>query len=328
MTHSASKRKAKIFVTRRIENLERLSKDFKGFEVEFNSNERDLSPSELQMAATNYDGLITMLCDQVDEGFLRKNSHLKVISNYAVGLNNIDLTAARKMGTSIGHTPGVLTHTTAETAIMLLLNVTRSYSRAKESVKEGRWKTWEPTVFNGVDLREKTLGIIGFGRIGQDFAQKAYALWGLNIHVLERDSNKDLELSFPFKSVNLEEFYESVDVISLHCPLNSETANLLDVSFIKKMKKPFFLINTARGQVHDEQDLIEAIDSKKILGLGLDVTDPEPMAAGHPLLSYSNVEVIPHIGSATNLTRAEMTRMSLENIDAGLRGDRLPYAAF
>jgi len=320
--------KPTLFISRPIAGIEELRKNHPDFTIVMNEREENLTVQQLYHEAKKADALITMLCDKIDNAFLSENSHLRVVANYAVGLNNIDLRSAATLNIKVGHTPNVLTHSTAETAIMLLLNLSRQFNKASSAVVNGQWKTWEPTYFNGEDLRQKKIGIIGFGRIGQDFAAKAHALWKCPILVMKRESYEGLTLPIPFELVDEQTFFKEVDIISLHCPLNDETQNMINGDFIQKMHKPFFLINTARGAIHNEEDLIEGLKNKKLKGVGLDVTDPEPMSASHKLLESPLVIVLPHIGSATDKTRFEMTKMSLENIQAGLNGFKLPYDAF
>jgi glyoxylate reductase len=321
-------KKYKVFITREIENVKEMNTLYPELDISFNKSGGNLNHQELTAKAQESDALITMLCDNVDEEFLNQNKHLKVISNYAVGLNNINLPQATKLQIPIGHTPNVLTHSTAETALMLLLNLSRRFSEAQNYVRNDQWKTWEPLQLNGDDLRNKKFAIIGFGRIGQDFAAKVHALWGCEVMVLKRNSYNDLTLPFPYRLVDIEEIQANADVLSLHCPLTEETNELIDQDFISSMKKQFYFINTARGAIHNEDALLHGLKQKQIKGIGLDVTNPEPMAASNPLLEHRNVIVIPHIGSATNQTRSDMTKMCFENVVAGLKGEKLPFCAF
>jgi glyoxylate reductase len=321
-------KKPTLFISRPIAGVEHLRDNYPQINILMNPREENLSREELTTQARASSALITMLCDPIDKAFLESNSHLKVISNYAVGLNNIDLNCAAKLGIKIGHTPDILTHSTAETAIMMLLNLSRKFNQVSLAVKEGNWRTWEPTLFNGEDLREKKIGIIGFGRIGRNFAEKAFALWKTPILVLKRQSYKSLDLTFPYSLVDEEEFFKEVDILSLHCPLTQETQNMINSSFIQRMKKPFYFLNTARGQIHCEQDLLEGLKAHKLKGIGLDVTNPEPMENTNELLTHPRAIVLPHIGSATDRTRFEMTEICLRNILAGLNNERLPCDAF
>lgn len=320
--------KKRIYATRNIPGLGEWAKTNGQFTVEYNQEERNLTYSELMKEAKNSDALITMLSDNVDKDFFEANQHLQVISNYAVGTNNIFISEATRLGIPIGNTPNVLTETTADLALTLLLNVTRRVPYVWAQVRKGNWTSWEPSLFNGMDMRKKTVGLIGFGRIGQAFAQKLWHLWKCPIVVWPRESAKRLELDFPFCVVEEKEFFELCDVVSLHCPLTSDTEGIINKDFIEKMKKPFVFINTARGACHREDDLLLGLKENKIVAVGLDVSEPEPMSKNSPLLKKENVMVLPHIGSATKETREEMTRMCLENVVAGLNQRPLPYSVF
>jgi glyoxylate reductase len=308
----------KVYATRKIENIEYwrdYAKENNLFDLSWNEREENLSQAELYRVAKSKDALITMLCDNIDADFLKENNHLMAISNYAVGHNNLDKEAASTYSIPLGNTPDVLTHATAECALTLLLMVSRRTQEAIANVKDGQWKTWEPLQFNGFDLRGRTIGIIGDGRIGQAFAKMAENLWQARI------------LYYPYKErgASEEEFFSECDVISLHCPLNDKSEGLIDSHFIDRMKKPFYFINTARGACHKEDDLLNGLRKGKILGIGLDVTDPEPMQANSPLLKEEGAVILPHIGSATKKTREEMTRLCMKNIEAALSNKRMPH---
>lgn len=316
----------RIYATRTLPGLEEWSKQNGNFLVEWNETERDLTPAELSKEAKASDLLITMLSDKIDQTFLDQNQHLKGISNYAVGVNNIDLNEATRLGIPIGHTPDVLTEATAETALTLLLMCARKIKLSTQWVQDGHWTSWEPSKFNGTNLSGKTIGIIGFGRIGQEFARKAYALWNSRIIVWPRESAKRLELDFPFQVVDKDQFFKETEVVSLHCPLNSSTENIINDEFISSMENPFFLINTARGACIDENAIYQGLKEDNIIGAGLDVTDPEPMPKNSPLLKRDDCVVFPHIGSATKETRERMTLMCLENLVQANEAKHLPYA--
>lgn len=318
--------KKRIYATRSLPGLEEWARQNGQYDVQWNKESRDLTAQELRDHAKDTDLLITMLSDQINQAFLSDNQHLLGVSNYAVGVNNIDLNEATRLGIPIGHTPNVLTEATAETALTLLLMCSRKIKKATSWVEKGHWTTWEPQIFNGQSLHGKTVGIIGFGRIGQSFARKVYQLWKCHILVYERESAKRNECDFPFQVVSPSEFHKKCDVISLHCPLTPETKGLINEDFINKMERPFILINTARGACHIEKDLYQGLKSEKILSVGLDVTEPEPMAKNSPLLKKEDCIVLPHIGSATQETREKMTTMCLENLVAALERRPLPYA--
>lgn len=320
--------KKRIYATRNIPGLTEWAKNNGQYLVEHNTEERNLTPSELMTEAKKSHALITMLSDEIDKKLIDANQHLEVITNYAVGTNNISISEATRLGIPIGNTPDVLTEATADLALTLLLNISRNVPVAWEQVRKGNWTSWEPARYNGTELKKKTVGLIGFGRIGQAFARKLWDLWKCPIVVWPRQSAKKLDLDFPFRVVEEDEFFKLSEIVSLHCPLTQDTTGIINKEFIDKMENPFFFINTARGACHIEDDLIKGLEEEKLLGVGLDVTDPEPMAKGAPLLKNSKVMVLPHIGSATNETRSEMTKMCLENIVAAFSKRPLPYSVF
>lgn len=282
-----------------------------------------LSYEQLTQKAKDYSGLVTMLSDKIDAKFLENNSHLKVIANYAVGTNNIDVAAATKIGIKVGNTPDVLTNATADLALALLMGVSRNLLPAAKSVKDGKWSKWEPLGFRGVELKGKTLGIFGAGRIGQCFAKKCKTALGMNILYSSRSQKSDFETSYDAQKVSFEKLLEQSDVLSLHCPLTDQTKGLMDVERFQQMKTGSILINTARGELCDQSALFEVLRSNHLYGAGLDVTTPEPLPADSPLLSLENILILPHIGSATFSTREEMAKLAAHNIIAGLNSRQL-----
>ncbi len=262
------------------------------------------------------DALISMLADQIDKEFIDQCPNLKVISNYAVGFNNIDVAYATEKGIKVGNTPDVLTDATADIAFSLLINVAR---RIKESSNElDKWQTWEPMGYLGPRLKGKTVGIVGMGRIGQAMAYKCHFGWDMNVLYTANTPKLDAEKAMGAKRVELDQLLKESDFISLHCPLTPETKHLFNKEAFKKMKNSSIFINTARGDVVVQEDLIEAIKSKEIWGAGLDVTTPEPLPMDNPLHQLKNVVITPHIGSADFESRAEMSELCAENIIAGL----------
>ncbi len=268
--------------------------------------------------------LITMLSDKVDEQFLTQNSHLKCIANYAVGFNNINVDKAKELGIGVGNTPDVLTEATAELAFILMLNLLRKIPSASKNVIEGKWKDWEPLGFIGKRTSGLKIGIIGAGRIGVHFANLCKKAFNHEVYYYSR--SKRIEFSAHY--LELEELVNTCDIISIHCPLNDQTKNLINKELIKKFKKGSILINTARGEIHDEDALLYGLNQKILYGVGLDVTNPEPMLSSSPLLKQDNVIVTPHIGSATDWSRKEMAKMACDNILAALRGEQLPYSVY
>ena len=268
-------------------------------------------------------GLLCMLTDTIDEELMEAaGDKLKVVSNYAVGYDNIDITAATKRGILVCNTPGVLTETTADLAFTLLMSAARRIVEGADHVRDGRWQTWGPKLLLGQDIYQSTLGIIGLGRIGRAVARRAC---GFNMKVLYYDhagrKKKDDEVGALYCDT-MDEVLKHSDFISLHVPLSPETHHLIDATALKKMKKTAILINTSRGGVVDPEALYKALEKKEIAYAALDVTDPEPIPADHKLLNLSNCLIVPHIGSASVMTRGLMADMAAENLVTGLNGER------
>lgn len=271
------------------------------------------------------DGVLTLLTDRVDDEFLdRAGSQLKVVSNFAVGFDNVDVAACTKRGIPVGNTPGVLTETTADLAWALLMAAARRLPEADRYVRDGKWKTWGPMLLMGPDVHGATLGIVGFGRIGQALARRAKG-FGMRIlyHDLER-APKAVEAEFDATFMTLDGLLPESDFVSLHTVLSAETKGLINAERLGWMKPTAILVNTARGPVVDSMALVDALRSGTLAGAALDVTDPEPLPADHPLLRLDNCLVVPHIASASRATRGKMAAMAAANLLAGLRGDRLP----
>jgi glyoxylate reductase len=306
---------ARVFVTRRPvgDGLERLRAA--GHEVDVWPDAEPPPQAQLIERAQAADALVCTLSDGIDAAFLDACPHLKVVANYAVGLDNVDLGAALRHGIAVGNTPDVLTDATADLAFALLLAAARRLPQSAQAVKDGGWGTWQPDGFLGADLVGATLGIVGAGRIGEAVARRAA---GFEMRVLKTTSRGGTPLP---------ELLAASDFVSLHVPLTSQTHHLIDAAALSRMKPTAFLVNTARGQVIDQQALIDALHAGTIAGAALDVTDPEPLPPDHRLLHAPNVLVIPHIGSATTRTRATMTELAVENVLAGLAGDPLPHPA-
>jgi glyoxylate reductase len=248
-----------------------------------------------------------------------------VISNYAVGYDNVDLAAATVRGIPVGNTPGVLTETTADMAFALLMAAARRVVEGAEYARAGRWRTWGPTLLLGHDVHGATLGIVGMGRIGQAVTRRAS---GFEMRVVYFDPYCDSGKG-PFVDVavrcSLDELLAEADFISLHVPLSKETYHLIDANALAKTKPTAVLINTSRGPVVDHDALYEALVAGRIAYAALDVTEPEPLPADHRLLTLPNCLVVPHIASASWATRTRMAVMAAENLLAGLRGERLPH---
>lgn len=276
-------------------------------------------PSEkLLERAQECHGIISMLSDKIDEDFIARCNNLEVISNYAVGHNNIDSVAANARNIAVGNTPGVLTDATADLAMALLLNLSRKITPAKQNVIKGEWINWEPMGFLGKSLVGKTVGVYGLGRIGQAFAKRCVDGFGMKL-IYCANSEKNMG-----EKVNFETLLEKSDVISIHSPLTEQTKNLFNYAALKKTKKDCILINTARGEIIIEDDLIKLLEENHFFGVGLDVTAPEPMNSKSKLLEHENVLITPHIGSADIETRQAMSEMVAHNLLAGFDKKTLP----
>ncbi len=310
----------KIFVTRKIIDSGLKLLHSNGYDVATWNKSTPPTQKELIESSRECVGLITMLSDQIDQELIDSCPKLKVISNYAVGFNNINVEHASKKGIAVGNTPGVLTDATADIAFSLLINLSRKMVPSYQSIKDGEWIRWEPQAFLGKRLKGKTIGIVGMGRIGQAMAKRC-AL-GFDMKVIYTAQTKK-EISYATQ-VDFEELLAQSDVISVHTPITPNTKNLFNKTTFDKMKTGSIFINTARGEIHNEDDLYQALISKKIWAAGLDVTNPEPMPASSPLLALDNVLITPHIGSADFETREEMSIMCAENIIKGLKREVLP----
>jgi glyoxylate reductase len=280
---------------------------------------------ELLRRVAGCDGVLTLLTDRVDEELLdAAGASLRVVSNYAVGFDNVDVPACTRRGIPVGNTPGALTETTADLAWALLMAAARRVAEGDRYVRAGRWRTWGPQLLLGGDVHGATLGIVGFGRIGQAMARRAA---GFDMTVLywsrtraERGVERELDATF----VELDELLGRSDFVTLHVSLNDETRHLIDPPALERMKPSAVLVNTARGPVVDQAALADALRHGGIAAAALDVTDPEPMAPDDPLLKLENCLVVPHIASASFATRGKMAEMAAANLLAGLRGERLP----
>ena len=269
------------------------------------------------------DGILCLLTDKIDSEFLDiAGSQLKVISQIAVGFDNIDIPEATKRGIPVGNTPDVLTATTADATWSLLMAAARRVTESERFVRRGDWKTWHPLHFLGQDIHSATIGIIGMGRIGYEVAKRAQG-FGMKILYYDTNRRKDLEEKIDIKFVDLDTVLTDSDYVSLHTVLSDETFHLIGENEFKKMKKTSILVNAARGPVVDSKALFNALENGDIWAAGLDVTDPEPISKDDPLLKLENCVIVPHIASATVKTRFEMSRISAQNLINGIQGEPL-----
>lgn len=267
---------------------------------------------DLRERGAEAEGLLTMLTDQVDSELLDACPDLRAIANYAVGVNNIDLDAARERHIAVGNTPDVLTEATADLALALMLAGGRKLVQARDDVLGGEWHTWEPAAWLGQDLHGATVGIVGYGRIGRAVARR---LEGFDARVLHTPET------------GLDELLAESDFVTLHVPLTDATRCLIDADALDKMKPTAVLVNTARGEIVDTQALGKALADEQLAGAALDVTDPEPLPSNNPLLEAPNLIVLPHIGSATQGARAAMADLAVDNLLAALDGKEMPNSA-
>jgi glyoxylate reductase len=281
---------------------------------------------ELQEQLGEAEGLFALLTVPVDEALLSQAPKLRVVSNMAVGVDNIDLAACTRRGIPVGHTPGVLTEGTADLAMALLLAVARKLAEASRDARVGKWTTWLPDGWLGADMYGATLGIVGMGKIGRAVAERARA-FGTELVYASRSPKPEVDKALGGKRLPLEELLGCSDFVSLHVPLSEGTRGLIDRPRLRLMKPTAILINTARGPVVDPDALYQALSEGWIAAAGLDVTDPEPLPAGHRLYSLDNCLILPHIGSATMNTRRRMAELAANNLLAGLDGRRLPHCA-
>lgn len=271
------------------------------------------------------DGLVSLLTDRVDAGLLAAAPKLKVVSNYAVGFNNVDVPACTARGVAVGNTPGVLTDATADIAVTLLLAAARRLGESATDAKEGRWLTWEPLGWLGHDLAGRTLGIVGMGRIGFAAAKRLHRGWGMKVLYTARSEKPDADRELAARRVELDELLQESDFVSVHADLNPTTKGMFGVQAFAAMKPTAVFINTSRGPLVDQVALADALRRGVIFAAGLDVTDPEPLPPDHELYKLPNCVIAPHIASATVETRDAMAEKCAANLLAGVRGERLPH---
>jgi lactate dehydrogenase-like 2-hydroxyacid dehydrogenase len=279
---------------------------------------------ELEAHLAEAEGLFCLLTIPVREELLSRMPKLRVVSNMAAGVDNVDVAACTARGIPVGNTPGVLTDATADLTMALLLAAARRLSESAQDVRTGRWKTWSPAGWLGADLRGATLGIVGLGKIGRAVAERARG-FGLRIVYTDTSPRQDVEAELGATFLSFDELIRQSDFVSLHCPLTPETRGLINETVLREMKPTAILVNAARGPVVDTTALTRALAEGWIAAAALDVTDPEPLPPGHPLFSLPSCLIVPHIGSATRGARRRMAEMACENLLAGLEGRRLPY---
>lgn len=314
-------RKPVVYISRKLEK-QWLTELYRHLEVSMNQKRTPPSRAEFLKNVKKADGIITVLTERVDEEVFRANVNLKIVANYAVGYDNIDVAAAKRRGVPVSNTPGDLTGAVAEHAMALLLNVAKRVLEGDSYVRAGKYTAWDPLLLLGSDVRGRTLGIVGTGRIGAALAGIASSGFGMTILYYDVVRNREIEKKFGAKKVSLSDLLQKSDYVSVHVPLLPSTKHLIGRKEFSLMKRSAYLINTSRGPVVDEKALVNALKSKKIAGAGLDVFEHEPkLALG--LSGLSNAVLTPHIASATVGARREMAEIAAENVlDVLVRGRR------
>ncbi|MEQ6121053.1 D-glycerate dehydrogenase [Reichenbachiella sp. MALMAid0571] len=312
----------KVFLTRELppKVMERLRQET---ELEMNTEDRVLSKEEIIKAVKGKDALLCLLTDTIDTDVMDANPYLRIIANYAVGFNNIDVDAATQRRIPVSNTPGVLTETSADLAFTLMTTLTRRIVEADKFVRTGKWKGWGPLQYLGTDIYGATLGIVGLGRIGRAIAKRAQG-FDMNIVYwnrtkLSESEEKELGLTY----LSFDGLLSKADFVSLNVAYNQDTFHLISKREFELMKESAYLINTARGPVVDENALVNALKEKRIMGAGLDVFEEEPEI--HPeLLRMENTVLLPHIASATIATRTKMGMIAVDNLLAACNGKKIP----
>ncbi len=322
--------KPSIFVTRAIpkaaaDQLARMAQEA-GWQVETWPEEAPPPYEVLREKAAQAEGLLTLLTDKIDAPLLEASKNLKVVSQMAVGFDNIDAKTATARGIPVGNTPGVLTETTADFAWALMMAAARRVVEGDKEVRAGIWRAWGPEVLSGVDIYGATLGIVGFGRIGQAMARRAKG-FGMRILYADPHCGQEAGIELGAECASLKDLLAESDFVSLHTYLSKETYHLMGREQFQQMKPSAVLVNTARGPVVDPDALAWALQNKVIAAAALDVTEPEPIPQDSPLLKLDNIIITPHIASASQATRLKMAQMAVDNLAAGMRGEQLPNCA-
>ncbi|RMW39298.1 MAG: D-glycerate dehydrogenase [Nitrosopumilus sp.] len=316
----------KVFLTRTLHDFA-LKELRKKYQIEVHKGKIPIPQSKLRSKIKDIDGLICFPYDIINKETIELAKNLRVISTYSVGFDHIDTKYAKEKKIRVGYTPEVLTDATADLAFLLLLDSLRRVSEGDRIIRDGKWKVvYGAHDYVGVDLQGKTLGILGLGRIGQTLAKRAKAFDMKIIYHNRNRISKTKEKSLGTKYVSFEKLISQSDVISIHVPHTKETDKMFNMKVFKKMKDTVFLINTSRGKVVNEKDLVVALKKKIIAGAGLDVFEQEPIGKGHPLTKLQNVVLAPHIGSSTKETRSKMAEITVKNLNLGMNGKKPIYS--
>jgi len=294
-----------------------------GMEVEVWREDLPLSNAQLVEKCQGVEGLLVTGMNKIDGNFLQQCKDLKIVSQFGAGYDNVDVGAAAELGIVVGNAPEAMSDATADIAFILMLNASRKICHLHKSIIAGKWGHFRPRANLGLELKGKTLGVFGMGRIGMEMAQRCKGAYLMDVIYCSRSEKPVVEKELNARRVSFEELLAQSDVITVHCALNQETKGLFDLSAFSSMKKTALFVNTSRGGVHIQDDLYQALTSGLIWGAGLDVTNPEPMDANDPLLSLENVAITPHIGSATVEARDEMSQLAAMNIVQFARGEKV-----
>ena len=315
----------KVFVARRIPAIG-LDRIVASCDADVWQDELPPSRVELLERVAGCDGILSLLTDQIDAEVMdAAGDQLKVISNFAVGYNNIDVAEANRRGIAVGNTPGVLTEATADLAFALMIAAARCLHDARRYIDNGKWRTWDPLGHIGQDLTGKTLGIVGMGRIGEALARRCFGGWNMRVLYCSRTAKPEAEANLQAERVTFEQLLSESDFVSVHTALTDETRHMFDADAFRKMKPNSVFVNTARGPVHHQPALHNALAAGEIFAAGIDVTDPEPIPLDDPLLTLPNCVIAPHIGSGTVSARNAMAEIAADNLLAGVKGEPLQH---
>ena len=318
--------KEKIFLTRTLHDFA-LKELKKKFQVEIHTGKIPIPQKTLKSKIKEVDGLICFPYDKIDKEIIQSAKNLKVISTYSVGYDHIDTQFAKENKIRVGYTPEVLTDATANMAFALLLDALRRISEGDRIIRKGQWKQiYGAYDYVGLDLQGKTLGIMGLGRIGKTLAKRAKAFDMKIIYHNRKQISKTEEKKIGVKYTTFEKLISQSDVISIHVPHTKETNEMFNMKKFRKMKNTAFLINTSRGKVVNEKDLVIALKEKIIAGAGLDVFETEPINKNHPFLKLENIVLAPHVGSSTKETRVKMAKITIKNLILGMKGKKPTYS--
>ena len=318
--------KKKVFLTRTLHDFA-LKELKKRYQIEIHSGKIPIPQTKLRSKIKEIDGLICFPYDKINKQVIDLAKNLKVISTYSVGFDHIDTKYAKKKKIRVGYTPEVLTDATADLTFSLLLDILRRVSEGDRIIRDGKWKViYGAYDYVGLDLQGKTLGILGLGRIGRTLAKRAKAFDMKLVYHNRKRVSETREKIMGVKYVSFEKLITQSDIISIHVPHTKETDHMFDLKIFRKMKKSAFVINTSRGKIVNEKDLVTALKKKMIAGAGLDVFETEPISKKHPFIKLQNVVLAPHIGSSSKETRTKMAEITVKNLNLGMNGKKPIYS--